>query len=131
MAQKSVGMLCYRPPLPVSVIYSALMPAGLNHLRPFWDFGLDAAGKFFRRGVDCIKAQRRELLSSFRLNHRLADLAVEQFDNGRRRVGGDKNARHCIGLLTPAIRLPPLSSRQAAPAFVLASSRPKHATFLP
>jgi len=66
----------------------------LDHLRPFWDFGLDAAGEFFRCAVDCIKTQRREFLSSVRLNHRLADLAMKQFYNGLRRVGGDKNARY-------------------------------------
>ena len=65
----------------------------LNHFRPFRDLGLDAAGEFFRRGVDRIEAQGRELLSGFRLNQRLADLAMEQLDDGRRRVGGNKNVR--------------------------------------
>src|SRR6476660_4534214 len=72
----------------------------LNHFGPFRDLGLDPAGEFFRRGVDYIKAQRRELLSSFRLNHRLADLAMEQLDNGLGGVGGNKNARYRVGLLT-------------------------------
>src|SRR5262245_16353545 len=72
---------------------------GVNHLRPFWNFTLDPAGEFFRRGVDDIKAERCELLSSLRLDHRLADLAIEQLDNGWRRVGGDNNTGHGVGLL--------------------------------
>jgi hypothetical protein len=94
---------CYRLPLVVTPTSRGLLgldAGGLNHLRPICDVGLDAAGEFFRPGVECIKAQRRELLSSFRLNHRLADLAMEQLYNWRRRVGGDKDARYRIGLLT-------------------------------
>src|SRR6476660_8934542 len=57
----------------------------LNHFRPFRYLGLDAAGKFFRRAVDRIEAEGRELLGGVRLNQGLADLAMEQLDDRLRR----------------------------------------------
>ena len=100
------------------------------HLRPFWDFGLNAAGEFLGRRVNCIKANRGELLSSLRLNHRLADLAMKQLDNGRRRVGGDQNARHRVRLL-PGRPASAIVITSGSAGYASASSQPTRATFLP